>query len=571
MSNSDAHIEHIAYLIRRSAAFPSMGENLVQSMAAAATWLAMSGGSSLFNQGDASEAMYIVVSGLLGVYVGGSGDEKDPERMIGSIGPGELVGEMGCIAGETRSATVRALRATELIAISSATLEELAREDPVILRTLSRTLVARLRRAQEGKSVAFRSRTYCLVPQSEDSSGARAFAADFTAALAALGTVYLATQDSCPDQTADSLSSIEVAHEYVVYFADAAMTSWSRLCLRQADTVLIVARGEDTPRPAASSIEPLNPGIPVDLVLLWHGPIAPNRTAAWLDVLHPRRQFHVRTPPDIDRAARLLTGLGLGLVFSGGGARGLAHIGVARALSERGIPIDAVCGTSIGSLIGALVALEWEFERMRACADSFSRRHPLRDLILPRVSLLSGRSVKTAFDDWFGDWAIEDTPIRYACVSANLNTGAASVHLRGKLKTWVRASTALPGVYPPVLEEGGVHIDGGIVNNLPADVVREQGIGLVVGVDVGSVALPTASPGIVEILVRAGTMNSTAQVLTRRQQCDLLLIPDVQHLSLMNWRAYDKAIEHGYRCALEKIDQIENRICEMRPPTRPAA
>ena len=153
----------------------------------------------------------------------------------------------------------------------------------------------------------------------------------------------------------------------------------------------------------------------------------------------------------------------------------------------------------MGSLVGGLIALEWDFPTMRRAADEFSRRHPLRDLTLSRVSLLSGRGVKAVLDEWFGEWGIEETPIRYACVSANLTTGGATVHLRGKLKTWIRASTALPGVFPPVIDNGVVHIDGGVVNNLPVDIIRDLGVGFVIAVDVGSVALPNAAPGIIEI------------------------------------------------------------------------
>jgi NTE family protein len=567
MVTPGSYLDHIAFLIRRSAAFPAADDDFIRSLAEVVVWSSVPGGAPLFRQGDASEAMYIVVSGLLGAYVGGSGDE----RMVGRIGPGELVGEMGCLTGEPRSATVRALRASEVLAISHVALESLARRHPVVLLSLSRTVIGRLRHAQEGKPTTSRPRTYCLVPQAGEGDHARAFAADFTAAMATLGSTVLVTRDNGHDQTADGLSALEAAHDFVVYVAERGPTAWTRLCLRQADTVLIVARGEDQPRPIESFREMINPGIPVDLALLWPGRILPGKTAAWLDALHPRGQFHVRARPDVERAARLLTGKGLGLVLSGGGARGLAHVGVARALAERSIPVDAICGTSMGSLVGGLLAMEQDFATMRRRADAFSRRHPLRDLTMPRVSLLSGRGLKASLEEWFGEWGIEDTPIRFACVSANLNTGAAHVHLRGKLKTGIRASAALPGVFPPVIDNDVVHVDGGIVNNLPVDVIRGMGVGFVVAVDVGAVALPTAAPGIIEILMRAGTMNSEAHVLMLRQQCDLLLIPDVQHLSLMNWRAYDKAFEIGYRCALDQIDRIERRIREIRVSSAPGA
>ena len=314
----------------------------------------------------------------------------------------------------------------------------------------------------------------------------------------------------------------------------------------------------------------------MDLVLLWPDRILPGRTAAWLDAVRPRGHFQVRARPDVGRVARLLTGKGLGLVLSGGGARGLAHAGVARALAERAISIDAISGTSIGALIGASIAMEWDFDAMRRSAHVFSRKHPLRELILPRVSLLSGRNLRGALEDWYGEWGIEETPIRYACVSTNLDAGSVTVHLRGKLKTWLRASAALPGVFPPVLENDVIHVDGGVINNLPVDIIRDMGAGFVVAVDVGAVAPPTVgspdvvpardrqAPNILEILMRVGMMGSDTRSLSLRQQCDLLLLPDVQRLGLLNWRAYDQAIELGYRCTIDKIDQIERGIREMR-------
>jgi NTE family protein len=567
VTSPDAVFEQIARLIRRSGVFPGTDDAFVQSLARAARWFSLPGGAQLFGRGDLSDAMYIVIAGRLGAYV----DDGAGERTVGVIGPGELVGEMGCITGETRSATVRALRATDVIAISERALARFASDNPLILQALARTVIGRLRRAQEEKHASLPPRTFCVLPHGIGSETAQIFAADLATALGALGRTYLATQANAGAKTAGSLSEIESENEFVVYCADAHATAWSALCLRQSDTVLAVARPGDTPQPLDPAVT-VNPGTAVDLLLLWSGDIVPGKTAAWLDALSPRRHFHVRARPDIERAARLLTGRGLGLVLSGGGARGIAHIGVIRALAERGVAVDAICGASMGALVGGLMALEWDVERMRNGASTFGHRHPLRDLNFPRVSLLSDRNPRTAFGTWFEDWSIEDAPIPYACVTANLNAGAAAVHTRGQFKTWVRASTALPGIFPPVVEDGVAHIDGGVVNNLPADIIRDLGAGCVVGVDVGSAALPNTSPGIIEIMMRASTMNSDVQALTMREQCDVLLIPDVQHLSLMNWRAYDAAIELGYRCAQEKIGEIEQRVRGARAPgTMPSA
>jgi NTE family protein len=571
----DSFVDRVAFLISSSKALPTADDECIRSIAEAADRLSVLGGSTLISQGDPSETIFIVASGLFGAYFR---TDAGDEIMVGRIGPGETVGEMGCVTGEPRSATIRALRTSEVIAISWRAVEHLARSEPAVLLSVCRTVVRRLRTAQEGRHESFAPRTFCVLPHTDENE-ARTFVVDLTAALASLGPSALVTKDKWCTKTVAELLVLEAAHEYVVYLAEHGQTPWSRRCLRQADTVLVAACGNDPISPIGPFGEIINPGIPVDLVLLWRDRIVQGRTATWFDALHPRRVFHVRAEADVQRAARLLCGKGLGLVLTGGAARGFAHMGVARALAEHGITIDATCGTSKGALVGALIAMEWDFEAMRRAAHAFSRKHLLWELTLPRVSLLSGRNLKVSLEKGFGEWEIEETPIRYACVSTDLAAGSANVHLRGKLKTWIMASASVPGMFPPVVDSEVVHVDGGISNNLPADIIRDMGVGFVVGVDVGGDAVAPADsppgvhdvaaqsrrqPNIFEILMRVGTISSGARGPMRRRQCDLLLLPEVQGLGLLNVRAYNEAIAIGYQCTVANMDPIKRRMREMR-------
>ena len=246
MSKSDSVLDHIALVIRRSDSFSAADDNCIRLIAEAATWFSVPGGTPLFCQGDPSDAMYIVISGLFGAYVR---NEAGHETLVGRIGPGDVVGEMGCVTGEARSATIRALRTSEVVAVSRDTLENLPRSYPVVLLSLCRTVIRRLRSAQERKAANFRPRAYCLLPHTE-ADDAHKFAVDFAAALATLGPTFLVTKDKHLGHTADKLSALEAAHDCVVYLAERGQTPWSRLCLRQADTVLIVTRGADTPSPS---------------------------------------------------------------------------------------------------------------------------------------------------------------------------------------------------------------------------------------------------------------------------------------------------------------------------------
>jgi NTE family protein len=250
---------------------------------------------------------------------------------------------------------------------------------------------------------------------------------------------------------------------------------------------------------------------------------------------------------------------------------------VAKALLDHGIAVDAVVGTSIGGVIGAAIATEWDYATMVRRVREFSRIRLLSQLTFPIQSLLSGRGLRASLDDWFGESEIEETPIPYGCITTNLSAGSVVVHRHGKLRTWTRASASIPGVFPPVLDEDVIHIDGGILNNLPADVIRDMGAGYVVAVDVGSnlnaraddtagpveqipSAVNSVKPSILDLLIRVSTISSNARAATLRQQCDLLLLPQIHDLGLMNFRGYQQAIDSGYRATREKIGDIQQGV-----------
>lgn len=570
MADSDRTVDYIVALIRQSGALPNADDECIRAVAEVSDWVTVFGGSTLFAQGDPSDALFISVSGLLGAYFRNSSGE---ETLLDRIGPGELIGEMGCVTQEARSATIRALRTSEVLKVSWDAIEPLSRKHPALLLSLSRTVVTRLKNLREGKPVQMRPRTLCVLPHCNDRT-MRDFIGDLLAELSVLGPTILVTRDQCFDYTTDKLFALEAAHDHVVYLAEGNRTPWSRLCLRQADKVLVVLEGPEAARPIEPFDDLISAGIPTDLILLWPGEIQPGKTLPWLDTLRPRAHYHVRRRADVGRAARLLVGDGLGVVLSGGGARGLAHVGISCALLDNGVPIDAVIGTSIGALVGGTIAMEWDEAMSRSRAHAFSRKHPLFEIVIPYRSLLSGRNLRNSLAEWYGDTDIAETPIPFACVTANLNTSLISMHYRGKLKTWIQASASMPGIFPPVLDDGAVHVDGGVMNNLPTDLVRGMGAGFVVGVDVGAVVedapaddarakaarAARAPPSIVEVLMRVATLGSDARNLALRQQCDVLLKPDVQSVSLLDFRSYDRAIKLGYECAAGKIGQIKQRI-----------
>lgn len=320
------------------------------------------------------------------------------------------------------------------------------------------------------------------------------------------------------------LGQQEDIHRIVLYQSDSSLTPWTQRCIRQADCIIIVGVGEQ--EPTVGELERMLESSAVraqkQLVLLHRedGP-PPRGTAEWLNMrswisrhLHlscPHRVFSRRSLPklremyqrvfekppdrhsDFSRLARILTGNAIALVLGGGGARGCSQVGIIRALSEAGIPVDLIGGTSIGSLIGALYAEEQSVSRMTVRArqwamDFGSIFKKITDLTYPVTSMFTGASFNSSISGIFQDKQIEDLWIPYFNITTDITASSMRVHTYGSLWRYVRASMSLSGYLPPLCDpkDGHLLMDGGYINNLPADTARSMGAKLVIAVDVGS-------------------------------------------------------------------------------------
>jgi len=566
------------WLVRTIPVFAGLDGELLDSIADAIEWFALPGGQILFDAGDPADGLYFVVSGSLGAYAPAQNGHR---RLVGRAMTGETVGEMALISGKPRNATVIALRDSELGRLPRLAFEKLMLSHPQGLLRISQLMVQRLESSQRqvrGRRAV--PRTFAVVPNAADAEAAT-FAAQFATQLERLGRTELVWAQRGADRTSAWFHTIERSNEFVVYVCDPGPTNWSKLCLRQADAVLLLARAESPLRQWSqlATSEPTVANQRTELVLQHHrGEIQPGSTAAWLDAKPGVPHHHVRNSSDIGRVARLLAGRALGIVLSGGGARGFAHIGVLQAIREAGITIDSIGGTSIGAIIAAGYAMQWTQEEMtQRVRRSFVDTNPLNDYTLPLVSLVSGRKVSRLLQREFAAMAIEDSPLPFFCVSSNLTSGQLAVHRRGELWLWLRASVAIPGVLPPVVYGGELFVDGATINNLPVEVMREAGVGRIIGVDVGSDrAFTSASPtsdappfwkvfewfrgrkhrvNILQILWRSGMINSAGNRAARHGLSDLLLQPPLEEIDMLNWKGFDRAVEAGYKHATARLKE----------------
>jgi len=554
MDHDQTHVDEL----RKLPLFRDLDEQALVSLAARLVSLAIPGGSLLFSEGEAADAVYVVLSGA---FVARKGAQR---RVVGYISPGETVGEMALLSGKSRSASVVAVRDSEVLRFATADFEQLLTMHASAMAVLTRLAFQRLDLAM---SQPRRRPSKALALLGPNIAGLEQEAHRFVEALARFQRVELLTEARCSQWRARDFQQLENAEALLLYLG--AEGAWAQRCARQSDQVLFLARADAAEHSLPDYLGELEKD--VRLLLLHEGPIRPGRARAWKHMTGLSMHHHVRHAEDWRRVARLLTGRGVALVLSGGGARGFAHLGVIQALREAGVEIDQVAGTSIGAVIAAGIALEWnDLELYTAYKRSFVDTNPLNDYTLPFVSLVAGRKAARLLRHEYGDRDIEDLPMPYFCVSSNLTRAESHVHSEGLLWRALRASIAIPGVLPPVFENGEVLVDGGVIDNLPVNLMRPRHFGPVIGVDVAGeqalstnvdeAFLPTAwrmvwdhvtgrarRPGIVSILLRAGMVNSATTSSNNRMQSDLLVQPPVAEIELLNWGAFERAIEIGYR------------------------
>jgi len=325
-----------------------------------------------------------------------------------------------------------------------------------------------------------------------------------------------------------------------------------------------------------------------DLVLINDAQnVLPTGGTGWLPRFPSERIIHVRSGDerDLARVARLVLRQAVGLLLSGGGARAFAHIGVIKAFAEAGIPIDLVAGTSMGAMVAASVALGHQPDVMIEKVLRAFRRNPIAEYTIPVIALTRGRRMRRLLMEHCGDALIENTWKTFFCVSANLSSGEATVHKEGYLWRALRASAAIPGVVPPVVVDGQLFVDGGIINNFPASVLSSMLRGPVVGVGVTSdwkleaqtVDIEDKSllwllgkgrkeaPNIVRILTRSGTISGDLQTAANRAAVDILIHPELGSIDMWSFRALDKAVEAGYRAAAAGIERIKQGLVVETP------
>ena len=535
----------------------------------------------LFHLGDPSDAMYVIASGRFAA-VGLDG------QVLREMASGDSIGDLGVITGAARSAGIRALRDGVVWRIAADTFTEVLAKAPQLRSAMFRAMAGMLRESRSA-NISRRPRVVGVLSTGDavavpivdaittrlGSHGQTAVVAppvDATAAANHYGELV--------EAFSETLDRAERSNDWVFVVADRGSGDiWRRYVVAQSDRLVVLT---DKAHPPEALDPPVTQG-PVHLVTC---NVVPD--PSWWDLLRPV-SHHPANADGIGALARRIAGRSLGLVFGGGGARGLAHYGVYEELTRAGVVIDRFGGTSSGALAAATFALGLDARDCTAAARKYvAETRPVSDYTIPAIALTRGRRVDRLIEGFFGSSTlIEHLPREFFSVSTDIITGDQVIHRRGLLWVAVRASISIPGLLPPVPHGKRLLVDGGLLNILPADVMCADADGEVICVDLRRTYVPSkafgplpaklqpppfvrrlltgtdvALPPLQETLLRSVELAAPKGNLRELTRVAAIIEPDVSAIGPLDFENIDAALDAGRiaaRAALEAQPSLVGR------------
>ena len=568
---ADLGEESAAQFLARTPLFSCVDPELVEQLAAKSAIRGLAAGKWLFREGDAGDEMYIVRAGRLEAV------DEGADRVLREYRRGDALGELALLTDSPRSASVRAGRATEVIAVDQADFTELLHSSPALSSALNRSLSRRLQDVRVPAATARPRPTTVALIALDDRVPLARLAARLDAALQAHLKVAVLNGAQIPGAAVPGdpasmygplLDRAEAGHDLVLLTGGSALEQpWTKFCLQQADRILAVTAGGPV-LPTLGDYPELQG---CDLVAY---DVAPGALSGWADALSPAGSHLVRKPEfdaDIARMARRLAGASVGIVLSGGGARAFSHIGVLEELTLAGVTIDRIAGVSMGAVIGALFAMNYDAEEIDAiCFEEWVHRRPLRDFTVPRHSLIRGERFQAMLHRTFGTRLIEELPRSFMSGSTELRSGRLEITRHGPLWEAVGFSINLPVIAPPQVRGRKLFIDGSLVDNLPVRAMADMAEGPIIAVDVkatpgrqqGGLAKararnqrPPQPPGLGETLTRLLLLGSENTSQSARRHADLVIRPRPAGIGLLEFDQLDAARAAGRAAAREALER----------------
>ncbi|MDO9209124.1 MAG: cyclic nucleotide-binding and patatin-like phospholipase domain-containing protein [Sulfuricurvum sp.] len=591
--------KEVVIALRLSPLFTDLSEDIVRALTKELKSESIQANTLLYQKGATATELCIVIEGRFQI-IKTMADGQTIVRDV--VGRGETIGEIGVLCETARTVDILATRDSTVAKLSRASFEKILLLFPIqINQAFSKSIVNRLSRDEKIKTHAAETFAMVVLSPSIATEDIAKYLFDALKSHGSTSILGSATVDQAfskkgaaqtdfmhleNDALLHWLSEWEIAHNNVIYIVDAELSNWTRRSLREADHIIFIVDASTDPvisQFEAQILNEIKATSKKQTLVIMHDTLqqVPFGTSQWLSSRNLGMHHHVRygSQADFGRVARFLMGKAVGLVLGGGGARGFAHIGVLRALQQLNIPIDLIGGNSMGALIAAQSAMQWQYKdiierTMQLClaGDQFT---------LPIISLFSGKKMARGLYDMFGDIHIDDLWHHYYSISCNISRATLMTHDKGSLHSAVLNSNTPPGLFPPQVSNGDLLVDGALLNNVPVDIMRKYNEGgTVIAVDVNAredllnntentggingwkilinklnpLAPKIKIPNMIEILSRASIIGGLAQ---RKKMmdgyADLYLQPPVNNFSLRDYKHGEQIAEIGYQYALEEF------------------
>ncbi len=559
-----------------SSLFGELDDEHINHILSVATQKEFEPGEYVFKQGERGKAFYIVLKGRFRAL-----EESDNGiYILGDITAGEPIGEFSLFTKEPHSASVVALRRSNVLRIDSAQYQSIVQEFPVIANTLTKFIIERLRRNAHQRKMDAAPKNIAIVnlqPENDVSAFTSAIEEQFKAM--GLGINIYDQETHTDDNNQTVFNNIEKNEGLNFLNCDTEHLEWAKECIVYCDLIIVAAFFYDDAK--LYEIESLlhlysdnimNKKI---YLLLLHPENAaiPKHTNKWFQERTFDLHLHLRKNnlADVRRFCRIVTNQAIGLVLGGGGARGFAHVGVVKALQEKGIEFDFIGGTSVGAIYSiALSYCDFDLDKVMAlCKIAADKKLTSNDITMPFVSIMSGKKMRNFLTTTFEDVFIEDLWVNSYCVSTNYSKATVQVHERGLASLQIEASIAIPGVFPPVIIDKHLHIDGGVIDNLPIEAMHKKPVRHIIAVSLSEenttvtdlTKIPSSwqifwnkirgknkdsLPGLSSILVNSITINSRHKLEASKPGTSIFLELDLKEYKFLEWGRWQQIVEKGY-------------------------
>lgn len=586
-------------LLRSCKIFSSLDDDILKQLLSKFQKIYLDKDKRLFKQGELSNHIYLLVEGKIAVFFKTKSNEK---ILINEYLPGALIGELTALSHEPRSATARAVKKSLLLKLPSEDFIEICKKNNSVSLEIINTTFSESRNIIKAISDKGQPKKHIAIIPANEKVKLNIVCEEISKYKNHFPSIHIMSDsEKLEKQTLSELvndiEKMDQENKTIIYLIESNLSKLAELCFghERVDMIYVVALADSELRISDETNERINNNkykINPELILIHKKELNfPKKTSKWLKLIDVNLHHHIRVSKvdDWQRLLRFITGNAIGLVLGGGGLRCWTQLGALMAIRKLNIPIDAIGGSSAGAIVAGYYAMKQSFEDIHLLKELSKITHDtvsLKNFTWPSASLFDGKDYTNKLKEIFGSLKIENIWIPCFCITTNLAKNKQIISRKGYLWKIIRSSTSVPLIFPPIVSSGKLHLDGGLLNNLPVDIMKKiiSNKNTVIAVelthnneDKNNYYFPAILPFWQTFMAKMGLSNkqyhfphlidtflksllsgSSSKQKENSKLADILINPDLSKFSLLNVDENDakKLIKIGYKSTIKKLKQF---------------